>query len=170
MQSGWIRLHRKMLDCPKLCMSSYLSVWVYILLNVQFSPIEIWFAKEKITLAAGQGVFSLNDVCKDMNIPKTTMYRVVRWLEEERKITTQNSNKGTLITVCNWEKYQNREAINENDSPNENTRNERGTEVGNERETNGKRMGNEWETYLLYKERKNVIRVYIVRIYKILTI
>jgi hypothetical protein len=120
--NGWIKLHRKMLENP-ICNSqdSYLiQLWLHILLSVNHKEKRFLFNGKEMIVEAGQGIFGLNQITKDLtgikkdksksfSKMKTLYYRKLKILENLGNLKLQPNNKFTLITVINWHKYQNKE-------------------------------------------------------------
>jgi hypothetical protein len=65
---GWICLYRKLLDSPIMtCNDPYLlKLWVYILLRVNHKQARLMFNGKELTLEAGQGIFGLNQIVRDL--------------------------------------------------------------------------------------------------------
>lgn len=84
--------------------SWWLKVWEYMLLKVNH--------KENEQFKRGQNFFSreqIHDECKLYldGIKAVTVDNVVRWLRSTRQITTQKTTRGIIITICNYDYYQN---------------------------------------------------------------
>lgn len=140
MSTGWIKLFRSIKDSPGLCRAAYLGLWTYILLSVvSYQERQtLWNGKE-IILRPGQGIFSTPQLAKDVNLPVSTVRRILQWLEKEEQISMEITAGGTKISVHSWEKYQNPESNKstlefsdrENEQGNEQD-GEQGNEQGNE--------------------------------------
>lgn len=104
---GWIKIHRKMLDNPIICKDSdYLSVWIYLLLNATHKEIPALFKKEKIILKPGQLITGRKSMSEKLKISESKIYRIINEYKSEHQIEQQTSNKNSLITILNWNKYQ----------------------------------------------------------------
>ena len=122
--AGWIKLHRSIKDSPKLIKATNLALWVYILLSVSHTEEKEFLCGKEIVLQPGQGVFSTPDLAKKLNVNITGIRRALDWLESEHQIEQQKTTKGTVITVVNWDRYQNIEQQNEQQMNNNRTTNE----------------------------------------------
>ena len=111
---GWVKLYRKTLDNPIACKDSdYFAVWCYLLLNATHKEVEKIFAGEKITLKKGQLITGRKVIATTFNISDSKVGRILKTLENEQQIEQQTSNKNRLISIVNWECYQESEQQNE---------------------------------------------------------
>ncbi len=107
-EKGWIKLHRKMLDNPIVCKDvDHLAVWVYLLLKATHKDIEKLFGKDIITLKPGQLITGRKKIASQLNISESKVNRIIKRLKNEQLIEQQVNNKGSLVTIRNWELYQN---------------------------------------------------------------
>lgn len=110
---GWIKLHRKTLDNPA-CMkdAECFAVWCWLLLNASYTPETQWFKGEKIELKEGQILTTLDEISRALRIKQSKVVRIINLLKNEKQIEKQTSNRNTLISVVNWEKFQSSEKQN----------------------------------------------------------
>lgn len=119
--NGCILLARKTLDSEIWTNKPawWLKVWIYILMKV--NHIDIGRFKR------GQGFFraeGIQEACSLQleGITTKTIHNLIKWLKSTTQITTQKTTRGMIITVCNYDEYQ--DLINyrndtENDTENE---------------------------------------------------
>ena len=125
--NGWVKIHRSVIDNPKLTRSSRFSVWMYILLAVTHTETKAYLCGKEIVLNPGQGVFSTPDLAHKLALSVSVIRRVLDWLESEQQIEQQKTTKGTVITVLNWGKYQQSEQQSEQQKNNKRTTREQPT-------------------------------------------
>lgn len=119
---GWIKIHRQLLDNPIICKDSeHLSIWIYLLLNATHKEIPALFKGEKIILQPGQLITGRKSMSEKLKIPESKIYRVINEYKSEQQIEQQTSNKNSLITILNWNKYQQNEQQNEQQLNNKRT-------------------------------------------------
>ena len=129
---GWIKIHRKMLDNPIICKDSdYLSVWVYLLLNATHKEIPALFKGKKITLEAGQLITGRKSIASQLKISESKIFRIINEFKSEHQIEQQTSNKNSLITIINWNTYQQAEHQNETQMNNNRTTTEQQLNTNN---------------------------------------
>lgn len=108
--SGWIKLHRKMLDNPLVGKPTYFSLWIILLLKANHKECKIIWNGEFKTIKAGQFITGRKALKKECGIPETTIERILNMLENGHQIKQQKTSKYRLITIVNWEQYQDRNA------------------------------------------------------------
>ena len=123
--NGWIKIHRDIFKNPFMQHPNTFTLWVYILCNVTYQKTDALFEGKRITLEPGQGLFKFPEVAQTLHIPLRTVYRLVELLKINKQIDKQKSPRNTLITVVNWEQYQN--IVKQNDK-----------QLSNNCQTNGK--------------------------------
>lgn len=108
--NGFVKIHRKMLDNPVVCKDNdYFRVWLYLLLNASHKGYSAIFNGKKIELKAGQLITGRKSIAEKCNISESKAQRILKSFEIEQQIEQQTGNKNRLITVLNWDKYQNSE-------------------------------------------------------------
>ena len=104
---GWIKLHRKLLDNPITTKdSNYLAVWIYLLLNATHKEYDTLFKGKRITLQKGQLITGIISIAKKLKINKDKVQRILKSFENDKQIEQQTSNKNRLISIVNWNEYQ----------------------------------------------------------------
>lgn len=118
---GWIKLHRKLRETPKMNNPNYRAVWTEILMEAEHGKKKVgkeWVDKtedelpkrqwngETIRLKPGQLTIGSKQLAIWTGVPESTSRRVMQWLASERMIERQVSGKFSLIQVINWQEYQ----------------------------------------------------------------
>lgn len=123
--AGWIKLHRKILDNPTVCQNpDFLAVWIYLLLNATHSEIKVIFNGNEISLMPGQLITGRKTISEIMKVEESKVQRILKKLENAHQIEQQTSTKNRLITILNWESYQQSEQQNEQQVNNKRTTSE----------------------------------------------
>ena len=105
--NGWIKLHRKLLDNPVVMKDSdYLAVWIYLLLNASHTEYPVLFGGKKISLKAGQLITGRKSIASTLGISESKVRRILDLFEIDQQIDRQRSNKNSLVSILNWDKYQ----------------------------------------------------------------
>ena len=113
MYRGYIKLWRSIEDNPITKKPEYLSVWIYLLRKANYTDNELIFNNEKIVIKAGSFITSRAKICSATGILRSTVERILKYLENEHQIEQQSFNKFRIISICNWEPYQQTEQVNE---------------------------------------------------------
>lgn len=107
---GWVKLHRSIWENPIVTKDTeYLAVWVYLITHATHSDYQAEFKGERITLKGGQLLTGRKSIAQKLNINETKVQRILKRYEIEQQIEQQTSNKNRLVTVLNWDKYQDSE-------------------------------------------------------------
>lgn len=122
---GWIKIHRKLLENPIVSKDSdHLAIWIYLLLNATHKEIPAVFKGEKIILQPGQLITGRKSMSEKLKISESKIFRVINEYKSEQQIEQQTSNKNSLITILNWNIYQQSEQQIEQQMNNKRTTNE----------------------------------------------
>jgi len=130
--NGWIKLHRKILDNPIVMKDAdHLAVWIYLLLNASHKGYPALFGGKKVILQPGQLITGRLKIAEVTGVQSNKVYRILNLLKNEHQIEQQTSSKNSLITITNWELYQESEQQNEQQVNNKCTTNEHKQECKN---------------------------------------
>jgi len=115
MNNGWIKLHRKLLDNPLHNKPNWAWLWIVLLLLANHDEDHkfLWNGRD-IILKKGQFVTGRKKLNEITGIPESTIERALNYLENGQQIGQQKSNKYRLITILNWETYQNVDSKTDN--------------------------------------------------------
>lgn len=114
MYDGWIKLHRKALDNPIVMKDAeHLAIWTYLLLNATHAEYPALFKGNKIMLQPGQLITGSISIGNRLSINESKVRRVLNNFVNDGQIDRQTSNKNSLITVLNWDMYQNCDGQND---------------------------------------------------------
>lgn len=131
-KNGWVKLHRKMLDNPIIMKDAeHLAVWMYLLLNATHSEYPALFKGKKITLRPGQLITGRKSIAGVLDVSESKVTRILNAFESEQQIEQQTSNQNSLITILNWNRYQESEQQNEQQMNNKRTASEHKQECNN---------------------------------------
>ena len=122
MNSGYIKLHRKILDNPLVMKSSdHFTVWMYLLLNAAHKKYDTLIGSDRVTLNPGQLVTGRKKIAKDLKINESKIQRILKLFEIEQQIEQQTNSVSRLISIVNWADYQQSEHQSEQRANNERT-------------------------------------------------
>lgn len=143
--SGWIKTYRDMMENPIVTKDAdHFAIWMELLTSAAHSDRDVMFNGKMITLHPGQLITGRNKLSQKWDINEHKIDRILKLFENEQQIEQQTTPNGRLISVKNWNKYQNSEQQNEQ-------------RVSNERATNEQRVS----TIQELKELNNNNNIYI---------
>lgn len=135
--NGWWKFHRQMFENPIVNKDSeYFYVWCWILTYAAYEEKRVLFDGQDIVLEKGQLLTTTKHIATSLNINDSKVNRILKKLKIEKQIDKQTSSRNTLITVLNWNLYQ--ESDKQNDEQVTNKRQTSEEQMTNERQTNDK--------------------------------
>ncbi|MCI1958613.1 MAG: hypothetical protein LKJ25_03195 [Clostridia bacterium] len=104
---GWIKLYRCTLENPIVCKDSdYFAVWCFLLLKATHQDQEQLFAGKRVTVKNGQLITGRKVIADQFNISESKVQRILKRFENEHQIEQQTCNKNRIISIVNWNLYQ----------------------------------------------------------------
>ncbi len=107
MNDGWIKLYRSTFDNPIVNKDpDHLSVWLYLLCSATHKGYSAMFRKNRIELQPGQLLTGRKSIARQTGVEEHKVDRILKLFKSEQQIEQQMSNHNRLITILNWNKYQ----------------------------------------------------------------
>lgn len=139
--SGWIKLHRQLLDSLVFDNPDLLKVWIWCLLKATHKGYSTLVGFQEVKLKEGQFIFGRTKAAEELSMSESKVYRLMKKLEEMGALNMKSNNKYTIVTIEKWRFYQ-------------------GDSSGSEQQMNNKRTTNEQQMNT-NKNVKNVKNIYI---------
>lgn len=102
MGRGWIKLYRDMLDWGWYSDTSTKVVFIHLIITANHKDKE-W---QGITVKRGSLATSIRKLANELNLSPNTIKRALKNLEKTGEIKKKSTQRYTIITVNNYEKYQ----------------------------------------------------------------
>lgn len=166
---GWISVHRQIRDCELLWGDKPFSrgqAWIDLLLLANHEDKRMIFDGSVIEVKRGQRVTSYRTLCEAWGWSNTKVANFLDMLETEQMIEKQSDTKKTLITIVNYDKFQDLMKEKRQQSDTETTPKRRNNNDNNENNINKKEGGKPQRVFIpptvdevtaYCKERKNGI-------------
>lgn len=114
MYRGWIMIHRKIWDNPIVTKDpDYLAVWLWLLTNATHKKRKTLFGGKSYTLEPGQLITGRKIISAITGVNESKTTRILNALKNDQQIEQQPTRYGSVITILNWDKYQQSEQQNE---------------------------------------------------------
>jgi len=126
--AGWIKLHRAIQDHWIFEDPEFFKAWMTMLLNANHSDKTKMFNGALITVKRGQFVFGLEAFSATSKISISKLRRLIKLLENNQMIDRQKTNKFSIISITNYDDYQ--------DSDSQTAGKETGKPQANDRQSN----------------------------------
>lgn len=102
METGFIKLYRKMVDWQWYSDTNVFRIFTHLLLTANYKD-KYW---QNIVIKRGQKVTSLNNLCEETGLTIRQTRVALDKLKESKELTIKTTNKYSLITIDNYSKYQ----------------------------------------------------------------
>lgn len=103
---GWIKLHRKLLENPLMRRPSWAWLWVVLLLKANHKETSMIWNGKLLVIKEGQFVTGRKELSEQSGLPESTVEDILKYLENQHQIQQQKETKYRLITIINWNEYQ----------------------------------------------------------------
>jgi hypothetical protein len=113
-----------MFDNPRMQDPHYLAVWVWLLLQAKHSPRDAMLGGQRITVLYGQLTTGRKQIAECTGVNESKVDRILKTMESEQQIEQQITTTNRLISITNYEKYQDSEQQNEQRVNNDRTTSE----------------------------------------------
>lgn len=104
--SGWIKTYRSLADHWLAEQPERLGWWVLLLLKVSHEDKKILMGNQLVELKRGQINISFSSLAELWKTSRASAERFVELLEQEQMISREVRRKVSIITICNYESYQ----------------------------------------------------------------
>ena len=106
---GWISLHRKLLENPLFKDPQALTLWVYLLLRANHSNTKALIGNNTVPIKRGQFLTGRKSLAASTGINESKIERLLKLFKSDQQIEQQTFTKYRLISIVNYESYQNTE-------------------------------------------------------------
>lgn len=112
---GWIKLHRKVLDCWIWQEKPYdkARAWVDLLLLAMHHDKKLFIENEVVIVPRGSFMTSIVKLANRWGWSRCKVMRYLELLESEQMLNTKRTPKGTLVTIVKYEDYQINEVLDD---------------------------------------------------------
>lgn len=128
MHTGFITLHRKMLDWEWYDDTNAVRLFLHCLLKANWQD-KKWQGN---LIKRGSFITSIGKLAEDTSLTPKQTRRVLEKLEKTGELVTKRTNKFTLVTVAEYSEYQDKEV----------KRAIKGQSKGNQRDNKGQQLNN----------------------------
>ena len=102
MDDGYIKLHRSIMKWEWYQDQNTVAVFLHLLLNANWEDCRY----RGYEVPRGSLVVGRKKIAKDLGISEQSVRTSIDHLKSTNEITTKVTNKFTIVTIVNWEKYQ----------------------------------------------------------------
>lgn len=151
---GWISIHRKIMENPVWQDPKLLKLWMLCLLEASHKEHEQLVGRQIVKLQPGEFVTGRYALAKAYNegakkrdiVPDSTLWRWMKWLEDNDFLNIKSTTKFSVITIKNWNLYQQNEQQMNNKW------------AANEQQMNTNNNGNNDNNFYKEEEEENLVK------------
>ena len=118
--TGWIKIHRDLANHWIAQDMEKLGRWLDLLMYASHTDNKALLNGKLVEVKRGQMVVSFDFLAKRWNCSKSTVSAFLDLLASDSMVERSTERKTTILTICNYDSYQQREDDVPNDSPNDN--------------------------------------------------
>ena len=122
---GYIKLYRSIWNNPIVSKDAdHIAIWVYLLTHAAHKKVRVSFGGKQIDLKPGELTTGRKFLSREMQISESKVQRVFKSFEIEQQIEQRTDRQCRLISILNWDEYQQNEQRNEQRVNNDRTTSE----------------------------------------------
>lgn len=106
MSTGWIKLHRKILDNPIFKNDKLFRVFIYLLLKASHSDHEFLIGDSIVKLKEGEWATGRKAISRDTGLTEQNVRTAITKLEKLGILTIKITVKYSVFSIVNWDCYQ----------------------------------------------------------------
>jgi hypothetical protein len=106
MDRGYIKLWRKSLDSGLMQNPNLLVFWIWCLMKASHKRHKQMVGMQIVELQPGQLIFGRKAASKDLGISEMTIRTCLKKLKNLKNLTIKSTNKYSIISIVNWNTYQ----------------------------------------------------------------
>lgn len=106
MHRGYIRLWRKSVDSGIIQNPKLWAFWTWCLLKASHKNHKQMVGTQIIDISPGQFVFGRKAASEELNISEQSIRTYIKKLKNLKNLTIKSTNKFSIISIINWDIYQ----------------------------------------------------------------
>lgn len=121
---GWISIYRKIQEhwlWTKKRRFSEFEAWMSLLFKANHKATQVMIYKTVVNLKAGSFITSELKLAEQWGWSRETVRKFLKRLKEEKMLLVEHTTKYTIVSIENWELYQNPTQQIRQQNMNENT-------------------------------------------------
>jgi hypothetical protein len=104
--AGWVKLHRSLSTSAIASKPDFLSVWIHLLMDATHKPASVLVGRQVVDLEPGQMVFGRKAFSAKTGVSEAVIRSSLNALQTLQQITIKSTTKYSIISIVNWQKYQ----------------------------------------------------------------
>ncbi|MGD0625088.1 MAG: hypothetical protein ABSB32_10260 [Thermodesulfobacteriota bacterium] len=117
MNIGWIKLYRQLITNDWLKNKNVCIFWIYCLLKAVHEPTKAIIGFQEVNLEPGQFIFGRRKAAEETGLSEREIRTSQGFCKKAGNLTIKTTNKFSILSIVNWDTYQNPKI--ENDQQND---------------------------------------------------
>lgn len=106
MNRGFIKVWRKTVDAGWLQNHKLCAFWLWCLLKATHKEYDLIVGCQQVHLMPGDFVFGLNKASEELAMSIRSIRTIINFLKKSQNLTIKTTNKFSIISIVNWDIYQ----------------------------------------------------------------
>lgn len=106
MTTGWMKLHRTLLEKPVFEDAYTLQVLIYCLLKATYKEMTVKVGNQVIALQPGQLLYGRKQVSRRLGMGEGKLRGIMEYLVQNGTVAIESRSRYSIVTIVNWEQYQ----------------------------------------------------------------
>jgi len=106
MTEGWVKLYRQSIEHEWLKNHKLWAFWSYCLLKASHKEYTAMIGFQRVEIKSGQFIFGRSKTSEELNMSEQNIRTCIGKLKSAGNITIKSTNKYSIVTLTNWEKFQ----------------------------------------------------------------
>ena len=106
-KTGWVKVHRKLLDHGWFGNHKILVFWLYCLLKASHQFRRLMAGTEEVQLRPGQFIFGRRRAAEETGLTEQQIRTCIDSLRRRKNLTINSTNKFSIVSIVKWDTYQN---------------------------------------------------------------
>jgi hypothetical protein len=111
MHQGYVKLWRKSIKSGWLKDHKLWVLWCWCLIKATHQPIKILVGLKEVHLEPGQFIFGRKKASEELKMSEKEIRLRLIFLEKAQNVAIKRTNRFSIITIINWDSYQQQEPI-----------------------------------------------------------
>ena len=111
MDNSFILLYRKSIDSRAFKNEGLWKVWTWCLMKSSYKKrwvsVKVGRAETEVEVMPGQFIFGRNSASKQLKMNPNTIWKRMQKLKTMQNLTIESNTKYSIISIINWDTYQN---------------------------------------------------------------
>lgn len=106
MQETFIKLDRSLLRHRYFDNANVLKVWLWCLMRASHIDHQLMVGMQTVALKSGQFVTGRDAAARDLKMPGSTAWTILKLLEKDGKLDIKSNNKFSVVSLIDYSSYQ----------------------------------------------------------------